>query len=236
MDAPTAGTAVSKRAGGGLRALDLGLAEYPETLALQHRLREQRLSGAVEDTLLLLEHPPLFTCGRGSLPQEFLLPQQELQARGFGIHSVERGGKTTYHGPGQLMGYPIISLQERGLQAREYVALLEQCLIDSLADFGLVSARRAGYPGVWVQERKIAALGVHIKQGVSIHGFALNLNPDLNHFAYIVPCGIPDGTVTSMQAELGRSPAMAVAKASVEHHLRRVFGYAHTAHIPADAT
>lgn len=205
---------------------DLGLAGYPETLALQHRLREQRVGGVVGDTLLLLEHPALFTCGRGSSPEEFLVEPRVLQARGFGVHTVERGGKTTYHGPGQIVGYPIISLQERGLQAREYVALLEECLIDALSQMGLPAQRRPGYPGVWTEGRKIAALGVHVRRGVTIHGFALNLHPDLSHYQYIVACGLEDAVMTSVNAEMGRSPDMDRAKHIVEQRFRRTFGYA----------
>jgi len=219
------GRAAVKHPRDALDAVDLGLAGYAETLHLQHRLRDQRVGGSVGDTLLLLEHPALFTCGRGSSPEEFLVPIGVLETRGFGIHTVERGGKTTYHGPGQLVGYPVISLQERGLQVRDYVALLEQCLIESLSDMGLASKRRAGFPGVWNEGRKIAALGVHIRQGVSIHGFAVNLNPDLSHYQYIVPCGLEDAPVTSVSAALGHNPDMARAKSIVEVRFRQVFGY-----------
>lgn len=187
---------------------------------MQRDYRQRRTSGACLDTLLLVEHPPVYTCGRGSSPQEFLTSPDVLRRSGFGVHEIERGGKTTYHGPGQLVGYPIVSLTQRGLSVRQYVALLEQCLIETLQEMGLEAVRRPGNPGVWLGPRKIAALGVHIRQGVTMHGFALNLNPDLSHFSHIVSCGIEDATVTSVLVELGRCPSMSDAKASVVARLR----------------
>lgn len=208
-----------------INCLGLGVVDYGAALTLQHRLRDERIAGSVSDTLLLLEHPPVFTCGRSASPDEFLVPQDALKARGFAIHAIERGGKTTYHGPGQLVAYPIVSLAERGIGVREYVALLEDCIIAALAEIGLSGARRPGHPGIWTEGRKIAALGVHVKQGVTVHGFALNLRPDLQHFTYIVPCGIADAGVTSIHAELGHSPAMQAAKDIVARHFRAMFGY-----------
>ena len=204
---------------------DLGLIDYGEALALQRDLRERRLAGRASDTLLLLEHPPTLTLGRRSAAEELRAPPEALQAQGFQVHEIERGGRTTYHGPGQLVGYPIVSLRELGLGVPQFVGLLEQCVIDFLGEVGLRAERRQGFPGVWVGGRKIGAIGVHLKRWVSIHGFALNLCPDLAHFEAIVPCGIPDAEVTSVEAELGRCPPMAEAKRSMGEHFRRLFGY-----------
>jgi lipoate-protein ligase B len=207
-----------------LAVVDLGVLPYAEALVRQRRLREEVITRAAPDTLLLLEHPPVFTCGRGASPDEFLVPPDTLRERGFEVVDIERGGKTTYHGPGQLVGYPVLDIRARGIGVREYVARLEQCLIDTLAGWGLSAGRRPGYPGVWPGGRKIAALGVHVKQGVTLHGFALNLDPDLSHFGFIVPCGIQDAAVTSVKAELGWAPSMGEAKLAVAFHLQRLLG------------
>ncbi|MEE9285784.1 MAG: lipoyl(octanoyl) transferase LipB, partial [Dehalococcoidia bacterium] len=193
-----------------------------------HQIREARLSGRAPDTLLLLEHPPTITFGRRSGAGEMLMPREELVRQGFEFHEIERGGKATYHGPGQLVGYPIVSLRELGLDVPRFVRLLEQTLMDYLAGVGLSAQRRPGFPGVWVGGRKIGAVGVHLKRWVSIHGFALNLCPDLKHFEAIVPCGIEDAEVTSVEAQQGRSRrwgGMAVAKEGVAKSFSRAFGY-----------
>ena len=208
---------------------DLGLIDYGEALALQRDLRERRLAGhppEAGDTLLLLEHPPTFTFGRRSAREELVTPAELLRAQGFQLHEIERGGKITYHGPGQLVGYPIVSIRALDLGVPDFVRVLEQCVIDFLGELGLQAGRRRGLPGVWVGGRKIAAVGVHLKRWVSIHGFALNLCPDLSHFEAIVSCGLPGVQVTSVEAELGRCPPMAQAKRSMAEHLRRRLGYA----------
>jgi lipoate-protein ligase B len=191
-----------------LRAIDLGLRPYAEALAL------------------LVEHPPVVTLGRRSQPRELLLDRDALARQGIELHAIERGGKTTYHGPGQLVGYPILGLRDLGLAVPRYVALLEHVLIEYLASLGLQASRRPGYPGVWVSGRKIGAIGVHVKRWVTMHGFALNLAPDLRHFQTIVPCGIDDAAVTSVAAELGRAPAMADAKREIAQRFQQAFGYA----------
>lgn len=208
-----------------LRITDLGLMAYGEALTLQHALREERLAGRIPDTLLLVEHPPTVTLGRRSQPEELLLDRGALAAMGYGVFEVERGGKATYHGPGQIVGYPIVSVREAGLSVPRYVGLLEQTVIDYLAGLGLKAERRPGYPGVWVRGRKIAAVGVHLKRWVSMHGFALNLAPDLSRFQAIVPCGIAGAEVTSVLAELGEAPPMAEAKGAIAQTFERLFGY-----------
>jgi len=208
-----------------LHVRDLGLIDYGEALALQRDLRERRLAGEARDTLLLLEHPPTFTLGRRSTGEDFLAAPELLRERGFAVYAVERGGRTTYHGPGQLVGYPIVDVRALGFSLPQFVHALEQCLLDYLAELGIQAGRRTGYPGVWAGRRKIGAIGVHLKRWVSIHGFALNLRPDLAHFDAIVPCGIPDARATSVLAKLGGCPSMASAKTSVAERFRQVLGY-----------
>ncbi len=208
-----------------LQVRDLGLIDYGEALSLQRRLREERLEDKRADTLLLLEHPPTITLGRRSTQEEMVTPPEQLRAQGFEVHEIERGGKITYHGPGQLVGYPIVSLRDMGLGVPKFVGLLEQSMIDFLGDLGLQTGRRQGLPGVWANGRKIAAIGVHLRRWVSIHGFAINLYPELSHFEAIMPCGIPDAEVTSVKAELGSYPSMDEAKTLVTEHLRRLLGY-----------
>ncbi|MBM4406737.1 MAG: lipoyl(octanoyl) transferase LipB [Chloroflexi bacterium] len=210
---------------GVLSVVDLGLKEYGEALTLQRALREERIAGRVDDTLLLLEHPPTITLGRRAAAKEMRLPEAELKAQGFGIWQIERGGKSTYHGPGQLVGYPIVDVRARGLSVPRYVHLLEEAIIAYLGSVGQPAARREGYPGVWVNGNKIAAVGVHLKQWVSIHGFALNVDPDMRHFETIVACGIGDAGVTSMARELRRDFAMSDVKAAVARSLSETFGY-----------
>ena len=208
-----------------LRAVDLGLAGYGETLELQRRLREARLEGQASDVLLLVEHAPTVTLGRRAEPGELLISPEELANRGFQVHRIERGGKATYHGPGQLVGYPIVSLRDLKLSVPAFVRGLEGALIAYLGELCLDAERRDDYPGVWVRGRKIAAVGVHLKRWVSIHGFALNLDPDLGHFETIIPCGIDGAEVTSVARELGWAPEMGTAKAAVVRCLTIALGF-----------
>ena len=209
-----------------LRVSDLGLIAYEEALDLQRSLREARIDGRAPDILLVLEHPPTITLGRRSRPEELLASREVLESQGVHVAEVERGGKITYHGPGQLVVYPILGLRELGLSVPRYVSILEQAMIDWLGTLGLEAARRKGLPGVWVNGRKIGAVGVHLKRWVGIHGFALNVDPDLGAFQAIVPCGIDDADVTSVAAELGAAPSLADAKLAVAESLRAGLGYA----------
>ena len=213
-----------------LRAIDLGRMEYGAALALQRALRERRIAGEAPDTLLMVEHPPVVTLGRRAAKADLLLSRELLQAQGVAVFDVERGGRATYHGPGQIVAYPIISLRERGLSVPRYVAALEEAVIAYLATLGLEAARRAGYPGVWVRGRKIAAIGVHLRQWVSMHGVALNVSTDLAQYAAIVPCGITDAEVTSVAAEmgaaeLGHAPPLTEAGVGVAAALAASLGY-----------
>ena len=213
-----------------LRAIDLGQMEYGAALDVQRGLREQRIAGKATDTLLLVEHPPVVTLGRRAGAGDLLLSREMLQQQGVMVFDVERGGRATFHGPGQLVAYPIIALRERGLSVPGYVAALEQGVINYLATLGLEASRRTGYPGVWVGGRKIAAVGVHLRQWVSMHGVALNVSTDLARYAAIVPCGITDAEVTSVAVEmgaakLGHAPMLSAARAAVSAALAKTLGY-----------
>lgn len=192
----------------------LGLVPYDEAWALQNRLADARRAGIVPDTLILLEHPHTYTIGRSGTRDHVFLSEAEMMARGISCLDVDRGGDVTYHGPGQLVGYPIFDLGPKpdvGL----YLRNLEGCLIDVLADFGIRAGRLSGYTGVWIDDRKIAAIGIKVSQGVTTHGFALNVSTDLSLFTHILACGIPDKGVTSMALELGAAPAMAAVEEPV---------------------
>jgi lipoyl(octanoyl) transferase len=185
----------------------LGLVPYGDAWAMQRQVAEERRAGLVGDTLILLEHPHTYTIGRSGTREHVYLNEAELLAHGITCLEVDRGGDVTYHGPGQLVGYPILDLGPQPDVGR-YLRNLEGCLIDVLAEFGIAGGRLPGYTGVWIEDRKIAAIGVKVSQGITTHGFALNVSTDLSLFGHILPCGIVGKSVTSMQAELGRAPAM----------------------------
>ena len=192
----------------------LGQVPYDKAWALQNRVADERRAGLVPDTLILLEHPHTYTIGRSGTRDHVFLNEAEMTARGITCLDVDRGGDVTYHGPGQLVGYPILDLGPKpdvGLYLRD----LEGCLIDVVADFGIRAGRMAGYTGVWIEDRKIAAIGIKVSQGVTTHGFALNLSTDLSLFTHILACGIPDKGVTSMALELGTAPPMAAVEEAV---------------------
>jgi lipoyl(octanoyl) transferase len=178
---------------------DLGHVRWAEALETQRTLVEQRKSGAISDQLIIVEHPHVITMGRNG-HAENLLAQPELLARsGIAFYETDRGGDVTYHGPGQIVGYPILDLREWKRDVHAYVRAIEQVIIDTLTGFGIVAGREAGATGVWTSEGKIAAIGVHLSRWVTSHGFALNVDTDLDYFRYIVPCGLTK-PVTSMQA------------------------------------
>ncbi|MBT4757399.1 MAG: lipoyl(octanoyl) transferase LipB [Opitutae bacterium] len=188
-----------------LETIDWGRTEYQAALERQKALVSLRLIGEVPDTLVFTEHDSVFTIGmRQDAQQNLIWNEAQLKAKGVQVIRSNRGGDITYHGPGQIVGYPIISLQARR-DLHAYLRDLEEVVIRTLATFGLQTARRDGKTGIWLDARKICAIGVAVRSWVTYHGFALNVNPDMSHFAGIVPCGITDGTVTSMQAELGKT-------------------------------
>ena len=188
---------------------NLGRARYLETLDLQRELVKLRQEQRIPDTLLLVEHEPVITLGRRGSTSNILSSAEQLASQGINVHQVERGGDVTYHGPGQLVGYPVIDLADRSIGVRQFVDLLEETIILTLADFGIRAGRQSQHRGVWVEDRKIAALGVAIKRWVSFHGFALNVSPNLDHYCHINPCELHHEQVTSMARLLGKPPAMA---------------------------
>jgi len=202
--------------------VECGRLPYGDAWALQRTLLAARQADQIADTLLLLEHPPVITIGRAGHAANILIPREALAARGFEVFEIERGGDVTYHGPGQLLGYPILNLRALDEDVVRFVRLLEATLIRVLETFGIEAARRRGYPGVWVGEAKIAAIGVAVKRKVTMHGFALNVDPDLGHFALINPCGLGK-PVTSVARLLGRHVELAEVHPAVRRAFAEVF-------------
>ena len=191
-----------------LAVVRLGSMSYGEALQLQRRLANDRIAGKMErDILLLVEHPAVITLGRSSQLENLPTPREDLEARGIELYEIERGGDITFHGPGQLVGYPIFDLKQHREDVHWFLRQLERSLIQTLACFGLQGKRREKYTGVWVDDRKIASIGIHVKQWVTWHGFAVNVTTDLSYFDLIVPCGIRDVVMTSVHRELAeRTP------------------------------
>jgi lipoyl(octanoyl) transferase len=189
----------------------LGHVPYSYGLAIQETVRAQRQAGELPDTLLMLEHPPVYTRGRRARPEDLPFPEDFYRAKGIDVADTDRGGKLTYHGPGQLVGYPIMGIHDIG----RYLRTIERAIVDALAQHGIPARSRASegidYTGVWVQDRKIASIGVHVSRGVATHGFAVNVDNDLQPFSWVVACGLPDVQMTSIAAELGAGAAPGVA-------------------------
>lgn len=203
--------------------INLGRAGYARILDLQRTLVRLRQQGSIPDLLLLVEHEPVITLGKRGGMENILATAAELARLGIRVYPVERGGDVTYHGPGQLVGYPILHLIERKLSVRDLVARVEETILRALADFNIQAERHSSQRGVWVQGRKVAALGIAVKRWVSYHGFALNVSPDLSHFCTINPCGLESDRVTSMQAVLGGTPDMKEVAGAVTARFTEVF-------------
>jgi lipoyl(octanoyl) transferase len=186
-------------------ALWLGRVAYPEALDLQMRLSAAKKQGYARDVLLLLEHPPTITMGRNARREHLLVSPEQLKRRGIGLCEVDRGGDITFHGPGQLVGYPILLLEKEERDIRRYMRNLEESLIRLLAGYGIQGSHDSGFIGVWTAKGKIGALGVHISRWITRHGFALNVNTDMSFYSYIVPCGITGRGVSSMSGHLSRT-------------------------------
>lgn len=225
-----------------LAVVDLGRRGYGPVLELQRALCRARVEGALtEDLLLLVEHDPVVTLGRSTKAESLPIPPAELPARGVEVFEIERGGDVTFHGPGQLVGYPIIDLAPIRPDLHWYLRELEGGLIDALATLGIAAGRNPGFTGVWVGPRKVASIGVHVKRWVTLHGFALNVTTDLGWFDLIVPCGIAGVEMTSVARELARAGrsadgvTSAVTTAAVEAFGRR-FGRRPAARTLAEVT
>jgi lipoyl(octanoyl) transferase len=201
-----------------------GLLDYATGLKLQQKRIAERKAGAIPDTLILLQHPHVYTLGRNARRENVRVSSQFLRSRGAEAYETDRGGDVTYHGPGQLVGYPIIDLTEHRRDIAWYMRSLEEVLIRVAADYGIEAGRLPGAAGVWVGREKLAAMGVHISRWVTSHGFALNVNTDLSYFQWIVPCGLADKGVTSLARLLGHEVDMTVVVDRVIKHFGAVFG------------
>lgn len=184
--------------------MEPGVVPYGEAVALQERIRNARHAGLVPDVLLLLEHPPVITLGRAAHEENLLADPELLHSRGVELYEAARGGDVTYHGPGQLVGYPIFHLNDHGRDVHRYLRNVEEALIRTLATYGIDGDRVPGLTGVWVGSEKVAAIGIGVRQWVTWHGFALNISTNMDAFQLIVPCGIRDRGVTSLERLLGR--------------------------------
>lgn len=203
------------------RIINLGIQDYWEVYQYQKELVQAKAGGKHgHDTLILVEHPPVFTIGKTGSRENLHIPPEQLEERGIAVYEIDRGGDITYHGPGQLVGYPILSLERHGKDLHKLVWKYEEVIIRTLGDFGITGARLEEYPGVWVGEEKIAALGIGVSRWIAYHGFALNVNPNLAHFKMITPCGIHDKNITSLELLLG----CPVNMEEVSGHLVRHFG------------
>ncbi len=187
----------------GFKAYRLGIIDYQEALKLQISLLEKRMKEEIEDVLLLLEHPPTFTIGRSGKYEHLLSNVEELKKRGIHFEAISRGGDVTYHGPGQLVGYPIVDLNKFKRDIYQYLRSIEEMIIYTLSDFNINAERIKGLTGVWVHDEKVASIGVGVKRWITYHGFALNVNTELSYFDMIIPCGIPGTKITSIKKILG---------------------------------
>jgi lipoyl(octanoyl) transferase len=207
---------------------DLGLISYADGYALQQRLVSARKADAIDDVFLFCEHPHVITLGRNASRANLLASEHVLHQKNVELHSTNRGGDITYHGPGQIVGYPIVNLDKIKRDVGWYVRTLEEAMIRASADFGATAYRVPGKTGIWVQaaraEEKLAAIGVHISRWVTSHGFAYNVSTDLRYFDLIIPCGIADRKATSLEKLLQRSISCAEVKASLIHHFAALLG------------
>ena len=195
---------------------DLGLCDYNEALLSQENTRSQLIKNSGKNTLFLLEHNHTYTLGKNGNPNNILNKNCEL-------FQTDRGGDVTYHGPGQLVGYPIINLKTMGLGIRSYVSNIEQLLIDVLYDYGINASIKKGLTGVWIEDRKIASIGIRVSQWITTHGFALNVNTDMNYFSNIISCGIDNVSMTSMEKELSKTISISDVKQSTINHFNDIF-------------
>ncbi len=208
-----------------LCVVDAGLMEYEEAWEFQKSIFHQRLDNKVPDTLILLEHSHTYTLGKVAKKEHLLFSEFELKEKGISVFDIDRGGDITYHGPGQLVAYPIINLNDWVPDSHKYLRALEDVLISVCAEFGIESGRNPLNTGVWVGNNKIAAIGIKISKWVTMHGIALNVNTDLTMFNGIVPCGVKEGGVTSLSLQAGKSIAMNTVKKSFVKNFADIFHY-----------
>lgn len=205
--------------------IDLGLIDYSEAWELQKNLHQKRVEKRIDDVLLLLEHPHTYTLGKTAHKEHLIGSDEYLKEKNISVFEIDRGGDITYHGPGQIVGYPVISLSDWKEDSHKYLRALEQVIIDVLAEFEIAAGRNEKYTGVWIDERKIAAIGIKISRWVTMHGFAFNIKPDLSLFKGIVPCGISDKDVTSLYQEVKKEISIQNLKTTLLEKFVFVFDY-----------
>ena len=208
-----------------LKYCDLGLIDYQEAWDLQKEVFDLRYKNEISDILFLLEHPHTYTLGKVADKNHLISTSQYLEENKISVYGIDRGGDITYHGPGQIVGYPIISLIEWERDTHKYLRALEEVLIKVCSKFGLAATRNSNYTGVWIENKKIAAIGIKVSRWITMHGFAFNVNTDLSLFQGIVPCGITDKEVTSLQKELGKELELNQIKEMIVKYFIEVFGY-----------
>ncbi len=202
---------------------DLGIVEYRKVWELQRMLHHQRVEGRIPDLLLLLEHPPTITIGKSGSPDNILISSEQMVQAGISLFFTDRGGDVTYHGPGQLVGYPILDLREQGRDLHLYVRRLEEVMIRTLRDFSIEADSDETHPGAWVMGEEIGAIGLSVKKWISMHGFALNVNINLDHFASIHPCGFSDRRATSISKVIGRKISREEVSVRLKSHFHDIF-------------
>ena len=205
---------------------DLGKIDYQSAWDLQKEIFDLRLHNKIDDTFFLLEHPHTYTLGKVAEKENLISTNEQLKELGISVYEIDRGGDITYHGPGQIVGYPIINLSDWKEDTHEYLRALEEVIIKTCAEYGLSTNRNPKYTGVWLGEKKIAAIGIKVSRWITMHGFAFNVNTDLNYFGGIIPCGIRDKDVTSLKHELGKEIEVDEAKEKLVKNFQNVFGYA----------
>ena len=208
-----------------LKYCDLGFIDYKEAWDLQQEVHKKRVSGEVDDFLFLLEHPNTYTLGKTAHKENLIGSEDYLKKNQISVYDIDRGGDITYHGPGQIVGYPIIDLNNWFKDTHKYLRALEEVIIKTCSDYGLNSERNSKHTGVWIGDRKIAAIGIKVSRWVTMHGFAFNVNTDLNLFNGIIPCGIQDKSVTSMKQELNREVSIQEVKEKLLKNFTVLFGY-----------
>lgn len=204
---------------------DLDTIGYKEAWELQHDLLQQRKDKKINDVFLMLEHPHTYTLGKTADKKNLVGSKEYLEENKISVFEIDRGGDITYHGPGQIVGYPIISLNEWQNDTHKYLRALEEVIILTCKDYGLETGRKEKYTGVWIENRKIAAIGIKISNWISMHGFAFNINTDLSLFNGIIPCGISDKEVTSLAKELGREISLSEVKEQLLNNFKEIFQY-----------
>lgn len=204
---------------------DLGKIDYKEAWDLQYEILKLRLTRKINDVLLLLEHPHTYTLGKTADIKNLISDEAELNKNEISVFNIDRGGDITYHGPGQVVGYPIIDLSEWQKDTHKYLRALEEVIIKTLSNYGIIGSRNSDYTGVWIDNRKIAAIGIKVSRWITMHGFAFNVNTDLSRFNGIIPCGIKDKEVTSLKNEIGSSIEVEEVKLILLNAFREVFNY-----------